>query len=37
LAPIAFLQEGTGGLIAGGLVFFALGVLLSRIGQRKLQ
>ena len=37
LAPIAFLQEGTGGLIAGGLVFFALGVVLARVGQRKLQ
>jgi putative OPT family oligopeptide transporter len=37
LAPIAFLQEGTGGLIAGGLVFFALGVVLAKVGQKKLQ
>jgi putative OPT family oligopeptide transporter len=37
LAPIGFLHDGTGGLIAGGLLFFALGVVLSRVGQRKLQ
>ncbi len=37
LAPIPFLQEGTGGLIAGGLVFFALGIVLARVGQKKLQ
>jgi putative OPT family oligopeptide transporter len=37
LAPIAVLQEGTGGLIAGGLVFFALGVVLAKVGQKKLQ
>jgi putative OPT family oligopeptide transporter len=37
LAPIPFLQEGTGGLIAGGLVFFALGLVLARVGQKKLQ
>jgi len=30
------LHDGTGGLIAGGLLFFALGVILSRVGQRKL-
>ena len=36
-APISFLQEGTGGLIAGGLVFFALGVVLARVGQKKLE
>jgi putative OPT family oligopeptide transporter len=37
LAPIAFLHDGTGGLIAGGLLFFALGVVLAKVGQRKLQ
>ena len=36
LAPIAFLHDGTGGLIAGGLLFFALGVVLARVGQKKL-
>jgi putative OPT family oligopeptide transporter len=33
---LPFLHDGTGGLIAGGLLFFALGVVLSRVGQRKL-
>jgi putative OPT family oligopeptide transporter len=37
LAPIAFLHDGTGGLVAGGLLFFALGVILAKVGQRKLQ
>ena len=37
LAPLAFLHDGTGGLIAGGLLFFALGVVLSKVGQKKLQ
>ena len=37
LAPIPFLQEGTGALIGGGLLFFALGVVLARVGQKKLQ
>jgi putative OPT family oligopeptide transporter len=32
---LPFIHDGTGGLIAGGLLFFALGVVLSRIGQRK--
>jgi len=36
LAPIPFIHDGTGGLIAGGLVFFALGVVLARVGQKKL-
>jgi putative OPT family oligopeptide transporter len=36
LAPIAMLHDGTGGLIAGGLLFFALGVVLARVGQKKL-
>ena len=36
LAPIAFLHDGTGGLIAGGLLFFALGVVLAKVGQKKL-
>jgi putative OPT family oligopeptide transporter len=30
------LHDGTGGLIAGGLLFFALGVVLARVGQKKL-
>ena len=29
-------HDGTGGLIAGGLLFFALGVVLARVGQKKL-
>ncbi|HXW05010.1 MAG TPA: oligopeptide transporter, OPT family [Vicinamibacterales bacterium] len=33
---LPFLHDGTGGLIAGGLLFFALGMVLSRVGQRKL-
>jgi putative OPT family oligopeptide transporter len=33
---LPFLHDGTGGLIAGGLLFFALGVVLSRVAQRKL-
>jgi putative OPT family oligopeptide transporter len=33
---LPFLHDGTGGLVAGGLIFFALGVILSRVGQRKL-
>jgi putative OPT family oligopeptide transporter len=37
LAPIAMLHDGSGGLIAGGLLFFALGVVLARVGQKKLQ
>ena len=37
LAPIGFLHDGTGGLIAGGLLFFALGVILSKVGQKKLE
>jgi putative OPT family oligopeptide transporter len=36
LAPIGFLHDGTGGLVAGGLLFAALGYVLSRVGQRKL-
>jgi hypothetical protein len=35
--PLSFLHHGTGGLIAGGLVFFALGVVLAEVGQGKLQ
>src|SRR5687768_164570 len=34
LAPIAMLHDGTGGLSAGGLLFFALGVVLARVGQK---
>jgi putative OPT family oligopeptide transporter len=37
LAPLAFLHDGSAGLVAGGLLFFVLGVILARIGQRKLQ
>jgi hypothetical protein len=37
LGPSFFLHDGTGGLIAGVLVFFALGVVLAKVGQRKLQ
>jgi putative OPT family oligopeptide transporter len=37
LAPIAMLHDGTGGLIAGGLLFFLLGTVLARVGQKKLQ
>ena len=37
LAPIAFLHDGTGGLVAGGLLFAALGFILSKVGQKKLQ
>ena len=37
LAPIPFLHDGTGGLIAGGLLFFLLGTILARVGQKKLQ
>jgi putative OPT family oligopeptide transporter len=33
---IPSLRDGTGALVAGGLIFFALGVILSRVGQRKL-
>ena len=33
---IPAIHDGTAGLVAGGLIFFALGVILSRIGQRKL-
>jgi uncharacterized oligopeptide transporter (OPT) family protein len=38
LAPLgAFLHDGTTGLVAGGLLFAALGYVLARVGQRKLQ
>jgi len=33
---IPSIHDGTGGLIAGGLLFFALGVVLSRMGRRSL-
>ena len=33
---IPSLHDGTGALVSGGLLFFALGVILSRVGQRKL-
>jgi putative OPT family oligopeptide transporter len=31
------MHDGTGGLVAGGLLFFALGVILSRFAQKKLE
>jgi putative OPT family oligopeptide transporter len=34
---IPFIHDGTGGLIAGGLLFFALAAVLSKVGQKKLQ
>lgn len=34
---IPSIHDGTAGLVAGGLLFFALGVVLARVGQRKLQ
>jgi putative OPT family oligopeptide transporter len=34
---IPSLHGGTAGLVAGGLIFFLLGVVLSRMGQRKLE
>ncbi len=34
---IPSIHDGTAGLVAGGLIFFALGVVLSRMGQRKLE
>ena len=38
LAPLgAMLHDGTGGLIAGGLLFFALGFVLARAAQKKLE
>jgi putative OPT family oligopeptide transporter len=33
---IPSIHDGTAGLVAGGLLFFALGMVLSRVGQRKL-
>jgi putative OPT family oligopeptide transporter len=33
---IPAIHDGTGGLVAGGLLFFALGVIVSRVGQRRL-
>ena len=30
------IHDGTGGLVAGGLVFFALAVILARVGQKKI-
>jgi hypothetical protein len=33
--PIPFLHEGTSGMIAGALLFFALAVVLARAAQKK--
>jgi putative OPT family oligopeptide transporter len=30
------IHDGTAGLVAGGLIFFILGIILSRVGQKKL-
>jgi hypothetical protein len=37
LGLVGFLHNGTSGLVAGGLLFFALGIVLARVGQRKLK
>ena len=34
---IPAIHDGTFGLVAGGLLFFALGTILARVGQRKLK
>ncbi|NUR53216.1 MAG: oligopeptide transporter, OPT family [Acidobacteria bacterium] len=36
LAPLAFLHDGTSGLVAGGLLFAALGFVLARAAQKKI-
>jgi putative OPT family oligopeptide transporter len=36
LAPIAFLHDGTSGVIAGALLFVALGVVLARAARKKI-
>jgi putative OPT family oligopeptide transporter len=36
LAPIPFLHDGTGGIIAGALLFVTLGAILGRAAQKKL-
>jgi putative OPT family oligopeptide transporter len=36
LGLVGFLHNGTSGLVAGGLLFLALGIVLARVGQRKL-
>jgi putative OPT family oligopeptide transporter len=35
--PIPFLHEGTAGMFFGGLLFFLLAIVLSRVAQRKLK
>jgi putative OPT family oligopeptide transporter len=35
--PIPFLHEGTSGMFLGGLLFFVLAIVLSRVAQRKLK
>src|SRR5262249_51722297 len=35
-ALIPSIHDGTAGLVAGGLLFFALGLVLSRMGRRSL-
>jgi hypothetical protein len=35
LVPV--LHEGTIGIVAAGLLFFALAVILARVGQRRLE
>ena len=36
LAPLPFLHDGTSGLVAGGLLFAALGFVLARAAQKKI-
>jgi putative OPT family oligopeptide transporter len=37
IGPIPFLHEGTSGMFFGGLLFFVLAIVLSRVAQRKLK
>jgi hypothetical protein len=37
LAWMPLIHEGTGGLIAAGLLFFALAIVLARFAQRRLE
>jgi hypothetical protein len=36
LGLVPMLHEGTSGMVAAGLLFFALATVLARVGQRKL-
>ena len=37
LGLVPFLHEGTVGMVAGGLLFAALAVIVARVGMRKVQ